>query len=115
MGARATLNATCACAGVRHTVSETWAATSMRTPVETRVPEGHEVSNPSVTVARWSAERMGPRSIAAPQRGQARLVSGTAAVIATGSGGAGADDGAASNRRARAMLAVRQRVARNPE
>ena len=60
--------------GSRHTTAETWATTSTMTPVVTRGLGGHEVSKPSMTDARWSAERIGPKSsppriVAGPGRG----------------------------------------------
>jgi hypothetical protein len=42
----------------------------MRTPSVTRGRTGHEVSKPSLTDARWRAERIGPMIIVAPHRGQ---------------------------------------------
>ena len=47
--------------------------TSTRTRRVRRGVGGHEVSKPRVIVASWSAERIGPRIIAAPQRGHAHV------------------------------------------
>jgi hypothetical protein len=69
--------------GSRHTISETSMTTSTRARRIRRSVSGHEVSKPSVIVARWSAERIGPRLIAAPQRGHAH-VSTVGASVATG-------------------------------
>ena len=45
---------------------------------------GHEVSKPSVIVISWSAERIGPRIIAAPQRGHAHVLAVGASVVVDG-------------------------------
>jgi hypothetical protein len=73
---------------------------------------GHEVSKPSVIVASWSAERIGPRLIAAPQRGHAHVSTvGTSVEV-----GADATAGRTAPRRLRASAtrAARQVFARNP-
>ena len=54
----------------RRTIPRRGHATSTKTPVMTRRVDAHEVSKPSVSVARWSAERIGPTIIGAPHRGQ---------------------------------------------
>src|SRR5713101_3276284 len=58
--------------GSRHTISETWVTTSTRARRVKRAVGGHEVSKPKVIVVSWSAERIGPRIIVAPQRGHAQ-------------------------------------------
>ena len=78
--------------------------------------DGHEVSNPIVIVISWSAERIGPRIIAAPQRGHVHVAAVAVSVV----GGVAAADGhaideAASTVRARVTRAVRQAFARNPD
>ena len=45
----------------------------MRAPITTTVVSPHEVSKPSVTVASWSADRIGPTIMAVPQRGHAHV------------------------------------------
>ena len=57
----------------RHTIPETWVTTSTRTRRSGVGVGGHEVSKPRVIVIRWSAERIGPTIIAAPQRGHAHV------------------------------------------
>ena len=116
-----------ACAGERrcavlrstrstHTSPDTWATTLTKTPTAT-VSRAHEVSKPSVTVARWSAERIGPTIIAAPHRGHAHV-----AQVAVVGGhrrgrvrGGGRRRGVASRVRASATRAVRQVFARKPD
>ena len=49
--------------------------------------DGHEVSKPRVSVISWSAERIGPRIIAAPHRGHAH-VAVVVVLVATGAGNA---------------------------
>ena len=75
--------------GLTHTPPETWAPTRSKTPVPT-VSQAHEVSKLQVRVVSWSAERIGPMRIAAPQRGQAQVahvgVFGGAGVVASGIG-----------------------------
>jgi hypothetical protein len=56
----------------RHTTPETWATTLSKAPAPT-VPLAHEVSKPPVRVTSWSADRIGPTIIAAPQRGHAQV------------------------------------------
>ena len=77
---------------------------------------GHELSKPSVTVASWSAERIGPMIIAAPQRGHAHVAligasrwpsrSRLVAVVVRGCAEKGAREGHAGGR---------QVFARNPD
>src|SRR6266853_4949389 len=95
----------------RHTISETWVITSTRARRVRRVVGGHEVSKPRAIVVSWSAERIGPRIIAAPQRGHAQV----STVGASVAGDAVATVGRAAPRsvRARATRAVRQVFARN--
>src|ERR1700730_11425930 len=86
-------------------------------PVETRPREAHEVS--SETVARWSAERIGPTIIAAPQREQAEVARGAGSVI-TGADAVAVVDGAVVAGVARAVRAMgtpatRQALARIPD
>src|SRR5262245_43044310 len=78
----------------------------------------HEVSHPSVTVASWSADRIGPTIMAAPHRGHAHVarvrasgVVGAGALVA----GVGGGEGAARTVRAQATRAVRHVLARNPD
>ena len=59
--------------GSRQTIAETWMPTSTRTRRVRRGIGGHELSKPRVIVISWSAERIGPRIIAAPQRGHAQV------------------------------------------
>jgi hypothetical protein len=54
-------------------MAQTWLTTSTSAPRVRRGVGGHEVSRPRVIVANWSAERIGPRIIAAPQRGHAQV------------------------------------------
>ena len=77
----------------------------------------HELSKPSVTVARWSAERIGPTIIAAPHRGHAHVARVSVAVVAAAvaSVDVAAVDGVASRVRASATRATRQVFARNPD
>ena len=90
----------------RHTTAETWATTSTMTPILTRGLRGHEVSKPSMTDARWKAERIGPTIMAAPHRGQAHVVAVWVVVVgAVVSVDRCAIDGAASKRRASATRA----------
>jgi hypothetical protein len=56
--------------GSRHTTPDTWAITLAKAPVRAWLLGTHDVSKPSVTVASWRAERMGPMTIGAPHRGQ---------------------------------------------
>src|SRR4029453_1377333 len=63
---------------------------------------GHEVSKPRVMVVSWSAERIGPRIIAVPQRGHAHVAT---------VGGSVAVDGVATVGRA-ALRSVRARGTR---
>ncbi len=48
-------------------VPDTWVATSMKAPVVPGPAGHHEVSKPKAAMASWSAERIGPTTIAAPQ------------------------------------------------
>ena len=57
--------------GSRHTIAETWMPTSTARRIR-RGGDGHEVSK-KVIRASWNAERIGPRIIAAPQRGHAHV------------------------------------------
>jgi hypothetical protein len=109
--------ATASRSGSRHTIPDTWASTSTKTPVETRTADAHEVSKPSVTVVRWSAERIGPTIIAAPQRGHAHVARGAVSVVgvAVAAVGAAVIVGVASTVRASATRATRQVLARNPD
>ena len=81
-----------------HTAPEAWVGTLARTPVVTRPPGPHEVSKPSVTEARRSAERIGPIIIAAPHRGHAHVAGGTVSTVSVGvaSVDAAAGEGVAS-------------------
>lgn len=102
-------------AGAR-TSPETWAITLSKTLALTRVGP-HELSKLHVTVASWSADRIGPTIIAAPQRGQAHVdrvvVSGMTVAVASVDDRAVA--GVARRVRARATRAARQVFARNPD
>jgi hypothetical protein len=106
--------------GSRHTAPETWAITGAKTPAVTQVV-AHELSKHPVTVARCSAERIGPMIMAAPQCGHAHvarvgeivLEALTVGVGEAGSGAGGA--GTVSTVRARATRVVRQVLARNPD
>ena len=64
-------------------------------------------------VVRWSAERIGPRIMAAPQRGHAHVLAVGASVAADA--GVTGTRAAASSVRARATRAVRQVFARKPD
>ena len=90
--------------GSRQTTPETWAVTLAKTPVGTTSLGGHDVSKPSVTEASWSAERIGPITIGAPQRGQCQA--GAVEDVSAGT------ESRRSNRRASARRAVRHALAR---
>jgi hypothetical protein len=98
----------------RHTIAEMWMTTSTRTRWVGGGIGGHELSKPRVIVISWTAERIGPTIIAAPQRGHAHVaivgvsvaVDGVAAVV----GRAGL-----RSVRARATRVARQVFARNPD
>ena len=64
------LGATSSHDGSRHTTPDTWAITLAKPSVRAWLLSTHDVSKPSVTVASWRAERMGPMTIGAPHRGQ---------------------------------------------
>jgi hypothetical protein len=102
--------------GLTHTPPEMWAITRSTMPVPT-VSQVHEVSKHPVRVASWSAERIGPTIIAAPQRGQAHVdrvvVSGMTVAVASVDDPAGV--GVARRVRASATRAARQVFARNPD
>ena len=66
--------------GSRQTIAETWIITSTRTRWVRRGIGGHELSKPRVNVLGWSAERIGPRIIGAPQRGHAQVATVGASV-----------------------------------
>ena len=87
--------------------------TSTRTRWVRRGVGGHEVSKPRVIVARWSAERIGPRIIAAPQRGHAHVATGGASAEVDGA--ATVVRAALRSVRARATRVVRQVLARKPD
>src|SRR5918995_4691937 len=80
--ARAPVSAAARCSMARstHTSSETWAITLSKTPALTGVG-AHELSKLHVTVARWSAERIGPTIIAAPHRGHAHVARAGVSVV----------------------------------
>jgi hypothetical protein len=90
--------------GSRHTTPDTWATTLAKASVRATSVGTHEVSKPSVTVASWSAERIGPMTIVAPHRGQCQAGS-----VEEVSGGR---DARRSRRRASARRAVRHALAR---
>jgi hypothetical protein len=77
----------------------------------------HDVSKLKVTVASWSADRIGPTIIAAPHRGHAHVARVVVSVVvdsvATGAGVGSAE--VASTVRARVSRAVRRAFARNPD
>jgi hypothetical protein len=102
--------------GSTRTSPETWATTLLKTPALTGVG-AHELSKLQVTLARWSAERIGPTIIAAPHRGHGHVaragVSGVVEWVVSVAGGGGA--GVARTVRARATRATRQVLARNPD
>ena len=102
----------------RHTTAETWTST-LRKP-STLTPMGlvpHEVSKLHVTVARWSAERIGPMIIAAPHRGHVHVArAGVSVAVGAVVSVAGAEgEGVARTVRAQATRATRQVFARNPD
>jgi hypothetical protein len=101
----------------RYTASDTWIATSMRTPIVRRSAGRHEVSKAKAAVASWGAERMVPTIIAAPHRGQAHVAWVGAAVTCSAAASiATADVGdVASKARARVTRAARPVFARNPD
>jgi hypothetical protein len=74
---------------------------------------GHELSKPRGIVISWSAERIGPRIIAAPQRGHAHVA--TVGVSVAVDGVATVVCAALRRVRARATRVVRQVFARNPD
>ena len=98
--------------GSRHTISETWMTTSTRTRWVRRGVGGHELSKPRVIVISWSAERIGPRIIAAPQRGHAHVATVGVSVAVDGITVVSA---ALRSVRARATRVVRQVFARKPD
>ena len=105
-----------AISGSTHTSPETWTTTLLQMLAPT-VADTHEVSKPHVRDARWSAERIGPTIIAAPQCGHvhvARVGAAVAAGVDVGVGDAG-DAGAESTVRARARRAARHVLARKPD
>ena len=74
---------------------------------------GHELSKPKVIVRSWSAERIGPRIIAAPQRGHAQVAAdGVSVAVDDGATAVGAEFRSV---RARAMRVVRQVLARKAD
>ena len=91
--------------GSAHTTPDTWATTLTRTPVGTWLC-AHDVSKPTTIVAKWNAERIGPRTIGAPHRGQCQ-----AGVVEDGST---RGEERRSNRRASARRGVRHALARYP-
>jgi hypothetical protein len=107
--------ARCSIGGWTHTSPETSAITWLRTLIPTGVG-AHELSKRQVTVARWSAERIGPTIIAAPHRGPGQVARvGVSVVVGSVVAVAGADgEGVARTVRARATRVVRQVFARNP-
>src|SRR2546429_6659038 len=88
----------------------------MKTPGVARSRGDHEVSKPSVRVAKWRAERIGPMIIGAPHWGHAHEARVAVSVVdvAVASVEAGAD-GVASRVRASATAVERQVLARNPD
>jgi hypothetical protein len=90
--------------GSRHTTPGTWATALAKTSVRATSVGAHEVSKPSVTVASWSPERIGPMIIVAPHRGQCQ-----AGRVEDVSGGG---EARGSKCRASARRAVRQALAR---
>jgi hypothetical protein len=87
--------------------------TSTRTRWVRRGVGGHELSKPRVMVVSWSAERIGPRIIAAPQRGHAHVA--TVGVSVAVDGDATVVRAALRSVRARATRVVRQVFARKPD
>ena len=89
----------------------TWSKTPTRTGVG-----AHELSKLQVTVARWSAERIGPTIIGAPHRGHAHVACVSVAVVtAAVAGDVAAVAGVASRVRASATRGTRQVFARKPD
>ena len=78
--------------------------TLAKAPVRAWLLGAHDVSKPSVTVASWRAERMGPMTIGAPHRGQCQA--GGVEDVSEGI------DAGRSRRRASARRAVRHVLAR---
>ena len=101
--------------GWRHNTPDTWVITSMRAAVETWGRHRHDVSKPSVTAARWNAERIGPIVMAAPHRGHVHVSPLTASVVGVASVDLAVVTGVASTVRASATRAARQVLARNPD
>src|ERR671918_344227 len=83
-----------AISGATDTSPETWTTTLLKVLART-VAGTHEVSKPQVRDASWSAERIGPTIIAAPQCGHVHV----ARVRAAGVSGfdVGADDAGAES------------------
>lgn len=109
--------ARCSIGGWTRTPPETWAITLLKTPTLTGVG-AHELSKLHVTVARWSAERIGPTIIAAPHRGHAHVAraGGVSVVVGAIVSVVGADgEDVARMVRARVTRATRQVFARNPD
>ena len=102
--------ARCSIGGSTRTAPETWTITWSKTSAVTGVG-AHELSKLPVTVARWSAERMGPTIIAAPHRGHARVARAGGVSVVAGADG----EGVVRTVRARATRATRQVFARNPD
>ena len=104
--------------GSTRTSPETWATTLSKPPALTGVG-AHELSKLHVTVAKWSAERIGPMIIAAPHRGHAHValagVSVVGGAVVSVAGAYGEGEGEARTVRARATRATRQVFARNPD
>ena len=103
--------------GSRHTITETWLPTSTRTRSVRQGVDGHELSKPRVIVLSWSAERIGPRIMAAPQDGHVHLalVGGTVVSGVVSIGVAAGEVGVDSAARARTSRALRQVLARKPD
>src|SRR5437899_6890600 len=92
-----------------------WLETHDRRDVDDHIDEaagqewdrGHEESKPRVIVASWNAESIGPRIIAAPQRGQDHVSTVGASVVVGAGAGATAVRPAPRRPRARATRVVR--------
>ena len=79
-------------------------------------PGTHDESKPSVIEARWSADRIGPTTMAAPQRGQVHVAVVSVVVAdAVASVDGWGIDGLAKRVRASKTRAARQVFARNPD
>src|SRR5688572_3417027 len=65
---------------IGRTSLERWAITWSKTPTLTG-GSAHELSKLPVTLARWSAERIGPTIIATPHRGHTHVAPGFVSVV----------------------------------